>query len=256
MGTDIYPKRDWLQKVSHPRELSGWDRTRSSGTMNAMAYVRNTPILRKILGDDWELPREQAWYWEFNFEEARRKNAAKEWLRQMPADDIEALSGKNDKIFGDETIEVIGECPQEELRRLRHHRRRHRREVRAPNHAIVDYNKPRFEVSWTTPRGVELEWLFLPLKPIDDRDENTAMAKLLIFEHPLENVDYSMAGDTSDGVGGDRSVIDVNRIGPIDGPDIQACEFCSDLVSTVEPRTSWRRSRHIMRRKFRITECR
>lgn len=232
VGTDIYPKRDWLQKFPIPENWApGPDTVKHA--MKCMAYVRNTPILRKILGDDWELPREQAWYWEFNFEEARRKNAAKEWLRQMPADDIEALSGKNDKIFGDETIEVIGECRKKSY------------DVYGiigegidekfePDPAIVDYNKPRFEVSWTTPRGVELEWLFLPLKPIDDRDENTAMAKLLIFEHPLENVDYSMAGDTSDGVGGDRSVIDVNRIGPIDGPDIQACEFCSDLVSTVD----------------------
>ncbi|HKM79806.1 MAG TPA: LAGLIDADG family homing endonuclease, partial [Candidatus Acidoferrum sp.] len=232
VGTDIYPKRDWLQKFPIPDNwMPGPDTVKHA--IKCMAYVRNTPILRKILGEDWELPREQAWFWEFNFEEARRKNAAKEWLRQMPADDTEALSGKNDKIFGEETIQVISEC------------RKQNYDVYGiigegidekfePDPAIVDYNKPRFDVEWKTPRGVELQWLFLPLKPIDDRDENTAMAKLLVFEHPLDGVDYSMAGDTSDGVGGDRSVIDVNRIGPIDGPDIQAAEFCSDEVSTVE----------------------
>lgn len=232
VGTDIYPKPDWLKKFPIPDHWQpGPDTIKHA--IKCKAYVRGTAILSKILGDDWELPREQMWFWEFNFDEARRKNAAKEWLRQMPADDNEALSGKNDSIFGPETIEVISECRSRDY------------DVYGiigegidekfePDPAIVDYNKPRFEVSWQTPRGVTLEWMFLPLKPIDERDENSAMGKLLVFEPPILGVDYSMAGDTSDGIGGDRTVLDVNRIGPVDGPDVQAAEFCSDLVSTAE----------------------
>ena len=232
VGTDIYPKSDWLKKFPIPDHWQpGPDTIKHA--IKCKAYVRGTAILSKILGDDWELPREQMWFWEFNFDEARRKNAAKEWLRQMPADDNEALSGKNDSIFGSETIEVISECRSRDY------------DVYGiigegidekfePDPAIVDYNKPRFEVSWQTPRGVTLEWMFLPLKPIDERDENSAMGKLLVFEPPILGVDYSMAGDTSDGIGGDRTVLDVNRIGPVDGPDVQAAEFCSDLVSTAE----------------------
>lgn len=232
VGTDIYPKDDWLKKFPIPDDWRPGPETIKHAT-KCRSYVRNTPILSKILGKEWDLPRQQAWFWEFNFEEAKRKNSAKEWLRQMPADDLEALSGKNDKIFGDDTIEVIGECRKQQY------------EVygiigegidekHEPDPAIVDYNKPRFEVSWTTPKGVQLEWMMLPLKPVDEHDEYDAMTKLLVFEKPIHGCDYSMAGDTSDGVGEDRSVINLNRIGSEEGPDVQAAEFCSDRVSTAE----------------------
>jgi hypothetical protein len=232
VGTDIYPKSDWLKKFPIPEDWRPGPET-TKHAIKCKAYVRNTPMLTNVLGSDWELPRQQMWFWEFNFESAKRTHTAKEWLRQMPADDNEALSGKNDSIFGVETIEVVTEC--------------RRQDYQAygiigegiddkfePDPAIVDYDKPRFEVSWDTPKGVKLEWMFLPLKLIDEHDENSAMAKLLVFEKPIPGVDYSMAGDTSDGIGEDRSVIDVNRIGPEDGPDVQAAEFCSNLVSTAE----------------------
>src|SRR5262249_1858639 len=164
------------------------------------------------------------------YEESARKNAAKEWLRQMPADDTEALSGKNDMIFGFETIEmlererqpyevygIIGEGIDEK---------------HEPDPAIVDYDKERFTVTHVTPKGGELEWMFRPLLPIDDRDEATAMGKLLVWEHPQRGVDYSFAGDTADGVGGDRTVLNMNRVGPVDGPDVQVAELCSDQIST------------------------
>jgi len=233
MASDLYPKRDWLEKFPVPANYRPSDEARKHA-VKCRAYVRNTPILRRILGSDWELPIEQVWYWDFNFQESKRKNAAKEWLRQMPCDDAEALSGKNDTIFGNETIEVLSDSIKHVPIQAYGIIGEGIDEKHEPDPSIVDYDKPRFEVSWVTPKGTLLEWMMVPLKPIDLTEESSSHTKLLVFEEPIPGCDYSFSGDTADGVGEDRSVLNMSRIGPEDGPDMQAAEFCSPNISTAE----------------------
>lgn len=232
MADDLYPKSDWLKKFPVRADFTPSKETRAHAA-KCKAYVANTPMFNKMLGSDWELPRHQQWFWQFNYEEAARTNNAKSWLRQMPADDFEALQGKNEEVFGHETIEVINRDREREYQAYaivgegideRHE----------PDFSIVDDDKPRIEVEWMTTRGTLLEWLLVPLKPIDEGDEKSAMGKLLVFEPPIDGCDYTMGGDLADGVGGDRSVICGNRIGVQEQPDVQAFEFCSDQVSTAE----------------------
>jgi hypothetical protein len=231
VGDDIYPKSDWLKQHPIP---DGWrpgpDTLKHA--IKCTAYVRNTSVLQRVFGADWELPRPQMWFWEFNYDEAKRKRAAKEWLRQMPADDKEALSGKNDKVLPYEITEemyqerrpyqvygIIGEGIDEK---------------NEPDPSIVDYGKPRFLIHWRTPKDIDLEWMFLPLLPFDETDEASSLNKLLLWEEPIDGCEYAMSGDTAEGGGGDRSVFNINRIDRHDGPDIQVAEFASDSMSTAE----------------------
>lgn len=232
MADDLYPKADWLKKFPVPDDWRPAKETTAHAN-KCKAYGRNTPILTKILGEEWELPRHQQWFWEFNYEEAKRQGIEKSWLRQMPADDFEALQGKNEQVFGQETIEVVAKEREKNYQVFgivgegidqKHE----------PDVSIVDYDMPRIEVEWTTSRGTLLEWMLVPLKPIDEADEAKVMTKLLVFEEPVDGCDYTMGADTADGVGGDRSVICVNRRGVEENPDVQAAEFCSDSVSTAE----------------------
>lgn len=232
MADDLYPKSDWLKQFPIPDDFKPSKETRVH-MAKCKAYVANTPMFEKMLGEGWELPRHQQWYWQMNYEEAARKDIPKSWLRQMPADDYEALAGKNDPVFGEESIAsvetgrqrkyevygIVGEGIDE----------KHEPEV-----SLVDYDKPRIEIDWKTPRGILLEWMLVPLKPIDEHDEKSAMTKLLLYEPPLDGCDYSFGGDCADGIGGDRTVLCGNRIGVNEQPDIQAFEFCSDQVSTAE----------------------
>lgn len=232
MADDLYPKEDWLKKYPMPQL---WEPAKDTiaHAKKCQAYIRNTPRLARILGEDWELPRHQMWYWEFNYEEHKRKHIEKSWLQQMPADDYEALQSKNEQVFDQERIEVIG-AQREKNYEVFGIVGEGIDEQHEPDVSIVDYEKPRIEIEWQTPRGTVLEWMLVPLKPFDEEDENKAMGKLLVFERPIEGCDYSMGGDLSDGVGGDRSVTGANRIGINSQPDVQACEFCSDTVSTVQ----------------------
>ena len=232
MATDLYPEPDWLKKFPIPSDWSPSKET-VAHAQKCRAFVVSTPYLWRRLGLDWHLPREQMWFWEFNYQDSARKHAAKSWLRQMPADDIEALTGKNDDVFGSETIEVlererergyevygiIGEGINEQFE---------------PHPEDVDYDKPRIEVTWTTPRGEQMNWMMLPLLPIDEKEETTSYGKLLVFERPQPGCDYAGTADTSDGVGGDNSVINFNRIGLGDQQDFQVCEFATDRMNSAE----------------------
>ena len=70
-------------------------------------FANNTDYLSKVLGPNWKMPREQQWFWEFNYLDAVQSHTQKVWMSQMPADDYEALIGQNDRVFEPDTIEVV-----------------------------------------------------------------------------------------------------------------------------------------------------
>jgi hypothetical protein len=84
--------------------------------------------------------------------------------------------------------------------------------------------------------------MFVPLRPtiyhgMSDGEHRTAeitfdpLEKFLIWEEPQADYDYSIGWDTGTGVGGDRSVVSVNRKGLTDSePDVQVAEFASDSI--------------------------
>jgi hypothetical protein len=115
-----------------------------------------------------------------------------------------------------------------------------------PNESLVWYGEdspPRLKCSWRTKRDEKLDWMFVPLRPtishgMSERERRAAemtfdpLEKFLIWKEPEEGYDYSIGWDTGTGVGGDRSVITVNRKGLDDAePDEQVAEFASDSIS-------------------------
>jgi hypothetical protein len=228
MARDLYPLPDWLKKFPVPDLWKPHKDTRQH-VVKCETYVRNTEVLSRLLGKDWAMPREQQWFWEFNYDEACHKHTQKIWMQQMPADDLEALTGKNDMVFDQERIEVltkekekyevygiVGEGIDEEFE---------------PHTQEVDYEKPRIEIKWNSPRGQEFEWMLIPLQPIDEREEKNCLGKLIVFEPPGSHVDYSAGVDCSDGLGEDRAVISVARNEKDEGCDFQMCEFNHDRMN-------------------------
>ena len=231
MASDLYPKADWLKKFPVPNDWQPCRETTAHATKCEL-YVRETEVLRNILGKDWRLPRHQQWFWEFNFKEAEAKHTARLWLQQMPADDFEALTGKDIPVFGLETIEVIsrdrapyevygftGEGIAEETE---------------PDTEFIDYKKDRIRIHWETPRSTTLEWVLIGLKDIQEYDRASAMGRLLVFEQPIKGCSYSIGIDTAEGKGQDQTVISVTRCGGETEPDVQVAEFASDQVDSIE----------------------
>jgi hypothetical protein len=242
---ELYPGDDWLHKFPMRADFKPHEDT-IAHVRRAEAYVRTTKMLAKILGKDWTMPVEQQWFWQFNYDDHKRRKVEKSWFRQMPSDDYEALMGERDKIVGEETVEImdttkklIADTPVYMLAGDGI------TEKYEPDESLVWYgddSPPRLKCHWNTKRDERLEWMFVPLKPtiyhgMTDRERRAAemtfdpLEKFLIWQEPQEGYDYSIGWDTGTGVGGDRSVVSVNRKGMSDSePDLQVAEFASDSI--------------------------
>lgn len=73
---------------------------------------------------------------------------------------------------------------------------------------------------------------FRALSPTELLERNSLLDCLLIFEAPRKRgrYQYVLGVDVGDGMGQDRSVVEVVRCGTLDEPAEQVAEFCSELV--------------------------
>lgn len=233
MTPELYPTPTWIKDHPVPK---GWEPAPETRTMSVKceAYVKNTDIIRKVLGDSWSLPPEQQWHWEFNFQDARRRRTEKSYLRQMPCDDFEALIGEHDSVFDQDSINNI------EARRKREFSvygilGEGIAEKHEPNPFEVDPKGRRLYSTWRTPKEEKLEWVFMPLLAKDtEKPSFNPMKKLLMWEPPQRGADYSIGADTGTGVGQDRTPICVLRTGYDAAPDVQVAEFTCDDITNVE----------------------
>lgn len=65
-------------------------------------------------------------------------------------------------------------------------------------------------------------------------DFDTWNGRLLVWEPPRAGFRYALGVDVAEGVGGDRSVVEVLRCGTLEAPDIQVAEYASDFLDTIE----------------------
>ncbi len=245
---DMYPNPTELETHPAPESWRPEPETRQMVAESEL-YVKSNPILEKVLKQksglpgDWKMPREKAWYWEWNFLEARGKGREKDWYQEVAHTDKASFQGSYDNVFGREVITeawsnrdtkysvygIVGQSIQE----------RHE-----PDPEDVDNTLPRITVKRDNRKGEPFQWEFVPLfweepfKDLDDKElfENEShMGKLFVWMEPEPGYDYSIGVDTSKGVGKDGTVVAVSRRGRSPSErDIQAAEWRDNYVSHVE----------------------
>lgn len=245
-ATDLYPEADWLRKNPVP---GGWIMLPETKRMKAKAelYIRSTDYLAKIMGKNWTMPREQAWFWETKYREAAETHTLKTMLSQFPCSDEEAFQSKNDRILSDEVIdriEVVAFGAEKTDRPYTAYAVTGKSvligqddEPYEPDPEQIDYSKERIKVSWKSRQGETYYWELVPLLPFDDSDDPQCFNKLLVFDPPREGCDYAIGVDTAWGLGNpdeDRSVASVmlNRKG--NQRDEQVAEFVSNIVNQAQ----------------------
>jgi len=233
---DQYPEPDWVRKFPVPTDPPWRPHAETrKHVARCEAYIRNTPYLAKIMGKDWRMPREQQWYWEFNYDEAVQTHTQKIWLSQMPADDYEALQGKNDPVFDDSVIQVLDRERKKEFQDYAIIGDSIDDGFEPPDDEI-DYNVDRIRVFWTSNRAQRFEWVMVPLKPCsNEEDEKQTLGRIRVFKPPVKGHDYTFGIDTADGLGNpdeDRSVLSATDNVTGDGCDEQVCEFVHNRVNS------------------------
>ncbi len=230
---ELYPGPTFILEHPVPPDFTPNEATKEH-VNRCEAYVKCTPMLSKIIGENWRMPIEQQWYWQFNYEEAKGQRVEKSWIRQMPGDDFEALMGERDKIVGNQAIEVmsksIAKIEDYQSYQLTGDGIPEKYEPKTEDVWYGDDSPPRIKFHWNNMVEKRFEWMLVPLKK-DLDDTFDPLGKIILFEEPRENFDYSIGWDTGTGVGGDRSIITVTRYGTDDEPDVQVAEYASDTVS-------------------------
>lgn len=242
VATDQYPNPTWIKVNPIPRNWEPMTETR--GMMDrAKDYIRTNPALEAVLGANWECGREQAWYWESHYEEAKPKGTEKLFLQEMPCDDRESFQSSYDNVFGREVIAEI-----DSRRESRYH------VFGIVGQSIEDRYEPtedEFDESISPIsirfhnriKDIAYRWDLQPLlwrepfKAIEDirSVDDHHMGKLFVFREPERGFDYSMGVRTGDGLGSSDTVIAVARRGrDPQETDVQVAEFRSNVVSHVE----------------------
>lgn len=247
LATDMYPQEDWLR--AHPVPPGYYER-RLEATRAHIArcesYIRNTPYLAKVMGASYSVPIEQQWWWELEYRQAKERHSLQQHAARLPADDFEALTGVHDSVFDQETLAEV----EEQIYEVRTDGSKQRRnkftayaivghsieEEFLPTESMIDANKSKIQLSHVSARGEKYDWELVPLLPVDEESEVDTLDKLLVYEEPLPNQNYSCGVDTAHGLGKedeDRFCASMTRVATGPGCDVQ-CLAGGTLVTTKE----------------------
>ena len=240
---DMYPNE--TERRAHPVP-EGWEPQQETRQMMAESamYVQTNPVLAKVLmsdGRQWEMQREQAYFWEWNFNSAKRKGAEKSWFAEMPHTDRAAFQGSYDNVFGKGLIaEIFNE--RETAYHVYAITGQSIEERHLPDASEIDYESVRVPVKFASRRGESYRWEMVPVKwrePFEEladiRETTFHMGKFFVYEPPEPGYDYSIGIDTSNGLGQDGTAIAVSRRARTEQEqDVQAAEFRDNRVSHVE----------------------
>ncbi len=231
VGVDLYPTATWLRTRPIPVDWTPADVTLRHAE-RARAYVLASPLLFQFLakGDrDWHMPLSQLWYYEVERDAAIKQNTLNKFLQEMPSDDQEAFQTTNVSAIGSEIIleyrervppplgvyTIVGTGV-------------------SPEHTISSREWDRSQPPITI-RGADVlarnddAWQLIPLRFLGYPDTDP-MLRLFIWEWPETDETYGIGVDTADGLGLDRSVVEVLRKDSPTRIDAQCAEFASDYI--------------------------
>ena len=234
VGRDIYPTETWLRSRPIPQDWEPSQLTQHHAD-RAKAYVKSDDILRKYLGSEWEMPIEQMWWWEVNRQEYAAKKELAQFYSETPADDMEAFQSTNVSAFDTDTLTTYREMTKEPIGVFGFVGRGDQIPVRMqPDRRDIDMQMPPINIRARWNPSVEpFECQMVPLK-FRGYSNMDPHGKLFMWEMPEDNEFYGLGVDTGDGVGLDRSVIEVVRKGNLERNDAQVAEFVNPYINAFD----------------------
>ncbi len=235
VATDLYPTESWLKKQPIPPKWVPSDIVIAHAE-RARLYVRSNPLLAKVLGSNWVMPREQQWYYESEYQTARENKRLNIFLSEMPADEHEAFQSTQESAFEPEVITfhrnhagskeplgVYGFIGKQDEIPVRFQ----------PHMRDIDMTRKRITVECkrSTNQSMHTSVELVPLKFEGYVNE---VGRLYIWEWPKPGEDYGIGVDTGYGRGKDACALEgIIKSGFEHGPR-QVCEFASNYVSAFD----------------------
>lgn len=234
-GSDIYPKKDWVRMKREHIDRFNPSESVLHHAKAAEAFVESDPLLRKYLGAGWRMSKEQMFWYETKRDEYRDKGILNKFLAEYCSSSEESFQSTNISVFDTDDIiwyratakqrqplGVFGLVAKEEIfpKRLQ------------PSVRDIDPDMPKIDLAWPWGAG-PMNFTLEPLKwsGYGDNDQN-GLGKIFIFEMPEARSIYGFGVDTGDGVGKDRSVVQVMRKGNMFGRSAQVAEYANPYVNS------------------------
>jgi hypothetical protein len=240
-GIEIYPTPTDLITKGWYQVCDTWepDQKTIDHARHAREYVLSDPMLKKFLAkgqDDWQMSREQQFFFEADIKEYRKNNNLHIWLREMAPDDRSCWAAGEKSVFNADMLMkyrdatttpkavfgLKGKCGVDDIIAKRHH-------ILGALHKLKSL---KVTADWTK-RYAPFEFEFYPVKFTgwNGFDET---GKIIIFEWPKPGETYALAADNADGRGGDSSVLKVLRKGGMGRCDAEVASFASSGISGTE----------------------
>lgn len=231
VGRDKYPTADWLRNHPIPDNWQPLKETIKQAKQ-ARLYVATTELLRKHLGEGWEMPIEQMWCWEHRYVNAKRTDESlKKFHAEFASDEKTCFQSRRWSAFAFELLEKLLAQRSEKF-----HDYALVGDGIAKKFDLKEYQSgsaKRIEIPWVNYEGKGRLWKLIPLR--ETPTEIKEQFFIRIWEHPKPGYIYSIGIDISGGLGQDATVYEVIRRGMNPGdPDIQVAELWSPWISCVE----------------------
>jgi hypothetical protein len=234
IGEDIYPDETWLR--AHPVPAN-WEPSTDALAHRARceAYTQSNDLLRRHLGPDWKLPDRQLWWWEVERNIAIKKKSIARFYMETPADDIEAFQSTTVSVFDTDTIQVLRNSERTPLAvfgfvghpdffPLRNQ----------PSANEINRDLPPIHIkARTSDDQTPMECDLVPLK-FNGYPTFGEMGKLILWEMPEDGESYGIGVDTSEGVGQDRTVMEVLRKATYYRNPAYCAEFASPRMNSID----------------------
>lgn len=235
VGSDIYPDEGWLRKHPVPIDWEPNERLVSFAA-RCEAEAHRNDRLQKYLGSSWVMPKEMLYWYAFTEGEYRDNDELNRFRAECASNDLECFQSTNRSAFSGDTIEICRDRLRDPIGVYKLVGVKDSVEdipiTQRPAASEEDRTKARIPIHCQWGR-FEAHYELVPIK-YQGSSSGSEMGLIFIYEGPREGYAYGYGCDTAEGVGGDRSVIEIVRKDTLSDPDAQVCEFASDMVSGLE----------------------
>lgn len=253
IGTDLYPTKTWIRK--RPVSIDWKPKSNTLAYRNkGENYIKTDPILSSVLGKEYKISKEHLHWYEVNYEEAREKKTLNKFKEEFPSTSEEAFQASGYSIFSLEQLDemkararplalyggkpaifsLIGTDISRELE---------------PDIRDIDTSRPPIEITSDLTYGENKStYRLIPLNfdplmlDVFSEDFNN---KIYFWEFPFSqhdddgnrvgtrspNQEYGLGNDNGEGVGQNKTSIEMIRKGSMFEYSEQVCEFASRYIS-------------------------
>lgn len=256
VGTDLYPTKTWIRKRNIPSDWKPKSNTIAYKSRSEY-YISHDPLLLSLLGSDYEISKEHLYWYETKREEAVEKKTLNKFLEEFASTPEEAFQHSGYSIFSLEQIQemrartkplalyegkpavfaLIGTDINSDYE---------------PDLRDVDTDRSPIEITSDLLNGEnKASYRLLPLiyeSQMLDIFSEDFNGRIFIWEFPFSVVndkgekigsrsfdqEYGLGNDNSEGIGQDKTAIEILRKGSIYEYSEQVLEFASRYISANE----------------------